>query len=171
MTSICCTCTKCSLQFNNESEYLKHVQTKHLKSLIINTDTGCTVAFSRVGPGKFTCPTCYSSCKDINDVLSHLLCEEIAEKQSDYLEKLKGSVSKSKTSNSACPMNDNYIDQNYFDFLLTSDSTVANQSTFSPEFSQNLASDLITENNLSKIYNRVKSSEGKIDFYYCTFHL
>ena len=121
MNSICC--TKCSLKFINRNEYLDHVQTKHLKYLIINTDIGCNVAFSRVAPGKFTCPTCYSACNDINDVLLHLLCEEVYERndfdQLEPLELLEFNSLHPNTTDSESKKNTDY-DQNYFDFLLTS---------------------------------------------------
>ena len=95
-----------------------------MKSLIINTDIGCSVAFLRVGPGKFTCPTCYSACEDINDVLSHLLCEETLENttlnQSEDYEISKCSILKSNAA--VIEFNkDKDSDQNYFDFLLTSE--------------------------------------------------
>ena len=117
-------CAQCSIRFNHQKEYLKHVHMKHLKSLIINTDIGCTVAFSRVGPGIFTCPTCYSVCKDFNDVLSHLLCEETLENtilhNSEDYEISKCSILKSNAA--VIEFNkDKDSDQNYFDFLLTSE--------------------------------------------------
>ena len=162
-------CAQCSIRFNHQKEYLKHVQTKHLKSLIINTDIGCTVAFSRVGPGKFTCPTCYSACKDINDVLSHLLCEEISENdnlhQSDYFKALNAdNILKSNTSNSAYLINDDFNDQNHFDFLLTSDSKMAEKCAYNPNLSQNLASNFNSDSiidNEDHILNE-KKNEGII---------
>ena len=110
MNSICC--TKCSVKFINRNEYLKHVQTKHLKYIIINTDIGCSVAFSRVGPGKFTCPTCYSACNDINDVLLHLICEEVYERndfdQSEPLELSECNSLHPNTTNSESKKNTDY---------------------------------------------------------------
>ena len=100
---------------------------KHMKSLIINTDIGCTVAFSRVGPGKFTCPTCYSACEDINDVLSHLLCEEITESNKfDQFEHFQKSDCNSLhlNENDLESKKDNDSDKNDFDFLLISDSNL-----------------------------------------------
>ena len=77
MTSI--NCSKCLISFSNRDDYLKHIQQKHLKALIISTDKGYSVAFSRIAPGKFTCPTCYSVCDNIHDVLVHLFCEDVSE--------------------------------------------------------------------------------------------
>ena len=76
MTSI--NCSKCLISFSNRDNYLKHIQQKHLKALIISTDKGYSVAFSRTAPGKFTCPTCYSVCDNIHDVLVHIFCEDLS---------------------------------------------------------------------------------------------
>ena len=124
-------CAQCSIKFNHQKEYLEHVEEKHLKSLIINTDIGYTVVFSRVGPGIFTCPICYSACKDINDVLSHLFCKETLENttlnQLEDYEISKCSILKSNVADSESN-DDKDSDQNYFEFLLTSESHLQSQN-------------------------------------------
>jgi hypothetical protein len=103
----------CLLTFKSRNEYINHIQSKHLKSLIINTDKGNTVAFSRVGPSKFVCPTCYSGCENIQDVLFHLLCEESLESEFETSSRLNESTS-IETENGNSSAFDSY------DFLLTS---------------------------------------------------
>lgn len=111
-------CLKCCIDFKNRNDYYIHIQSKHLKSLIINTDTGNTVAFSRVGPSKFVCPTCYLVCKTITDVLFHLFCEEELEYDSiDLSNRNNVSLSKNKSMEQ-----DHIVDisTNNYNFLLTS---------------------------------------------------
>ena len=120
-------CSKCFISFESRNEYSNHIQSKHLKSLIINTDKGNTIAFSRVGPSKFVCPTCYLVCENIQDILFHLLCEESF--QSEFEKNLTNSsaqennvnelneLSSIKTGNQSDYTSDNYS------FLLTSNSS------------------------------------------------
>jgi hypothetical protein len=81
------------------------------------------VAFSRVGPSKFVCPTCYSVCEDIQDVLFHLLCEESLESEletiltSSYVDGTRTRLNESTLTDTK---NDKNSTPDSFDFLLTS---------------------------------------------------
>lgn len=68
-------CKKCSLSFSNESDHNQHIVSYHLRGLMINTNDGANIMFSRFETGKFKCPTCFETCLNMNQVLRHLFCE------------------------------------------------------------------------------------------------
>ena len=115
-----------NVSFNNRNEYAKHSQAKHLKSLIINTDKGNTVAFSRISPGKFPCPTCFTICDNVQDVLIHLLCEESDEIELNPI--YNNSAEKGNYTNQIYEYNSiaserqSDSDNSFYDFLLMSTS-------------------------------------------------
>lgn len=118
-------CDRCYLKFENKYEYLKHVQEKHLKAVMFNTDLGNTVSYSRIGPGKFCCPTCYSICSTLDEVLLHLFCKEIpkSDKNTPSLPEKNGKfIEKQKDVNDNLEPSRKENEENYFSFLLTSNN-------------------------------------------------
>jgi hypothetical protein len=156
----------CLLAFKSRNEYLNHIQSKHLKSLIINTDIGNTVAFSRVGPGKFVCPTCYSGCENIQDILFHLLCEESLESEFEVSSRLNASTSV-ETENGNSSASDNY------DFLLSSsyEPNLNNITTTTSDFIKSKDESLITNkydiSSSSEMYKSQKLLNNNKSFTNC----
>lgn len=160
-------CFKCCIRFKNRNEYSNHIQTKHLKSLIINTDNGNTVAFSRVGPKKFVCPTCYLVCENIDDIFSHLFCEDLSEMNYESLsnDTTIQDTLMSKT-NSIKPENESVISTSNYNFLLTShyDSNFKNTAA---TFKNN--NHIQPENNEPNLI--LKQSSDNIEFHQNSQHL
>lgn len=138
-------CSECSLNFKDEDEYLIHIQTKHLRSLMINTDKGNNLVFSRTSPGQFICPVCFSICHGINDVFLHLFCKEPAVadiKLNDFDSINRDKCIKRKEVNPVTKIDD----PEYFDFLLTLTPNSNNDIQF-PESSLLKENILITDPN------------------------
>ena len=107
-------------------------------------------------------------------MLSHLLCEEISENdnlhQSEYFKALNAdNILKSNASNSAYSINDDLNDQNHFDFLLTSDSKMAEKCAYNPNLPHNLTSNFNSDpiiDNEDHILNEYKGTLGSSNMHY-----
>lgn len=78
------TCKKCNLNFESAKSLNLHNVTKHMRGFMINTDTGSNVMFSRIGRGKFSCPTCFNVCHNFDEISEHLFCEVETEEHEIY---------------------------------------------------------------------------------------